>query len=511
MSYATVHSCTLAGIQALPVTVEIHIGGGLPGMSIVGLPQSAVRESKDRVKAAIQHMGLPFPQVRIIVNLAPADLPKRGGRFDLPIALGILQATGLLPGNCLDGLLVLGELGLTGQLRPVSGILPTAHALAGSRYSLYIPSANAEEALRSTRTRVHAVDSLQQAVAQLKRRRQEPLEPLTRSASRLREPAADAQALPDLSEVHGQHKARRALEIAAAGGHNLLFAGPPGTGKSMLASRLPGILPPMSEAEAMETASVASISHAGFDAGDWGSRPFRAPHHTSSGVALVGGGVHPMPGEISLAHHGVLFLDELAEFSRSVLDVLREPLETGLITVSRAARQAEFPSRFQLVAAMNPCPCGYYNDTRIRCACTPDTIQRYQSRVSGPLMDRIDLHVYLQRELNVAVQLSSGSECESSATVSKRVARAHAWQLARQGCRNALLSPGVLQRLGRHDRAARDMLASASTRLNLSLRAQHRLLRVARTVADLQGSQVVRCEHLAESLSYRRAPVFDAL
>lgn len=518
MSYATVHSCTLAGVQALPVTVEVHISGGLPGMSIVGLPESAVRESKDRVKAAIQHMGLTFPQVKIIVNLAPADLPKRGGRFDLPIALGILQATGQLPETALAGLLVLGELGLTGELRSVTGILPTAYAFTDSSRSLYIPLVNAEEALRSSRTRVYAVESLQQAVAQLKQRHRVPLVLQQLDASGDRSGAGDdllqsVLGAPDLSDVIGQHKARRALEIAAAGGHNLLMAGPPGTGKSMLASRLPGIQPPMSEAEAMEAASVASISYSGFNADRWGVRPFRAPHHTASGVALVGGGSNPMPGEISLAHHGVLFLDELPEFSRSVLDVLREPMETGRITVSRAARQAEFPARFQLVAAMNPCPCGYHTDSSIRCRCTPDLIMRYQSRISGPFLDRIDLHVDMQRELHQAVVAQAAGTSESSSVIRQRVVWARERQVARQGSINAALTPHALHLHANLEKPARDLMRDASKRLNLSLRSQHRLLRVARTVADLEAGAssagAVTVEHLAEGLSYRRTSNLD--
>ncbi len=350
MSYATVHSCTLSGIQALPVTVEIHLAGGLPGMSIVGLPQSAVRESKDRVKAAIKSIGLSYPQSRVVVNLAPADLPKRGGRFDLAIALGILDATNQLPAKSLNNLVVLGELGLTGDIRSVPGVLPCSYAYADTDKSLLIPAVNVAEASRCTRTTIYAADKLERVVHQLRTGNFE------RAHSCTVIPCTSMNG-EDLKDVKGQVAARRALEIAAAGGHNLLMIGPPGTGKSMLARRLPGLQPPMTESESMETAAINSISFNGFDESNWGVRPFRAPHHSASAVALVGGGSIPMPGEISLAHNGVLFLDEIAEFDRGVLDVLREPMETGTINVSRAARQAEFPSRFQLVAAMNPCCC----------------------------------------------------------------------------------------------------------------------------------------------------------
>lgn len=522
MSFATVHSCTLSGVQALPVVVEVHIAGGLPGMSIVGLPQSAVRESKDRVKAAIQHIGLSFPQVKIIVNLAPADLPKHGGRFDFPIALGVLLASGQLPEASLDKLMIVGELGLTGQLRSIAGVLPTSFAFADSANALFIPEANVSEALRSTRTQVHCAPNLEDAVAMLRERHRRPLLSARETVNKPLMIASAGQGIHesgsmpfevnlsktikdavDMQDVFGQHKARRALEIAAAGAHNLLMVGPPGTGKSMLASRLPSIQPVMEETEAMETASVLSISHTGFNPLSWGVRPFRAPHHTASGVVLVGGGAQPMPGEISLAHNGVLFLDELPEFSRSVLDVLREPMETGTITVSRATRQAEFPSRFQLVAAMNPCPCGYHTDPEIACRCGADQILRYQSRISGPFLDRIDIHVSLQREAKSLTAIGSVSQNECSAIIRKRVAAARECQLKRKGKPNAFLSAKELLRTPVLSSSCAQLLHEASKSLKLSLRAQHRLLRVARTIADLDMREGVVEQDVGEALTYR--------
>jgi len=499
MSYATVQSCTLSGINALPVTVEIHIGGGLPGMSIVGLPQSAVRESKDRVKAAIVHVGLKYPMVKIVVNLAPADLPKQGGRFDLPIALGVLIATGQLTEDALDNLVVVGELGLTGRIRAVSGALPTALAYSQSSNGLIMPEANQHEAMRSVRTRLFLADNLHALYTQLKHKQ---LWAVKRERFIHSDNSAESQLRLDLSDVRGQERARRALEIAAAGAHNLLMVGPPGTGKSMLAGRMPTIQPRMSETESMETASIYSISHAGFDDKNWGVRPFRSPHHTASGVALVGGGSTPKPGEISLAHNGVLFLDEVSEFPRAVLDVLREPMETGNINIARAAKQCEFPARFQLVAAMNPCPCGYYGDADIQCRCTPDQIARYAMRISGPFLDRIDLHVQVSRLSRKLIQ--SQRHEESSALVRSRVSSARAAQKKRQQYVNSQLGGQALGTHAELDKATQRLLNDATDQMALSLRAVHRVLRVARTIADLAGSTAVASEHIVEALSYRQ-------
>ncbi|MEE9321098.1 MAG: YifB family Mg chelatase-like AAA ATPase [Granulosicoccus sp.] len=520
MAYATVNSCTLVGITALPVVVEIHITGGLPGMSIVGLPQSAVRESKDRVKAAIQHANFHFPQSKVVVNLAPADLPKRGGRFDLPIALGILIASDQIPAEAVKNLVVIGELGLTGKLRAVSGVLPTAQSLSNSERALLLPLINGREATRCVRTHVIGVSTLIETClalsgdgvlprldASMFEGVAEGKPPGVLFPSANRQVAQSTQRLgrlPDMVDVLGQAAARRALEIAAAGRHNLLMVGPPGTGKSMLACRLPGIQPAMSEQEAMETASVASISYTGFDESRWGIRPFRTPHHTASGVALVGGGgSQPMPGEISLAHNGVLFLDELSEFPRSVLDVLREPMETGKITVSRAARQAEFPARFQLVAAMNPCPCGYDGDhsASTRCRCTADAISRYQSRLSGPFLDRIDLWVTVERP--TIAERNKANDQESTEIIQRRVLAAYQRQLERQQSVNADLDPRQMSHVLGLDAAAQELVEAATERFELSLRAMHRLLRVARTIADLDEAEVVDTGHLAEALSLR--------
>src|SRR5471032_970164 len=390
MSLAVLKSRALSGMDAPQVTVEVHLANGLPSFTIVGLPEAEVKESKDRVRAALQNARFEFPSRRITVNLAPADLPKESGRFDLPIALGILAASGQLPANRLGEYEFAGELSLTGDLRPIRGALAMTYKAHRCGRAFVLPRASAEEASLVRNAQILPAKTLLEVCAHLARR--ESLQPYTS------EIAATAQPdYPDLADVKGQTHAKRALEIAAAGGHSLLMVGPPGAGKSMLAARFPGILPPMSDAEALESAALQSLGSGGFRVEQFRRRPFRAPHHSASSVALVGGGSDPRPGEISLAHHGVLFLDELAEWDRHTLDVLREPMESGRVSISRAARQAEFPARFQLVAAMNPCPCGWAGDTSGRCRCTAEQIARYRGRLSGPLLDRIDLHVSVPR------------------------------------------------------------------------------------------------------------------
>ncbi|MEW6562251.1 MAG: YifB family Mg chelatase-like AAA ATPase [Pseudomonadota bacterium] len=493
MGLAVLYSRALSGMDAPLVTVEVHLANGLPGFTIVGLPEAEVKESKDRVRAALQNCQFEFPARRITVNLAPADLPKESGRFDLPIALGILAASGQIPADRLAEYEYAGELALTGELRPIRGALAMTYHAASSGRAFVLPTANAAEAALVQDAAVFPAQTLLQAATHLAGR-----ECLPRYVQPAQQAVLD---YPDFSEVKGQLQAKRALEIAAAGGHSLLMSGPPGTGKSMLAARFPGILPMMTEAEALESAAMQSLDGR-FDTAGWRARPYRAPHHTASAVALVGGGSQPRPGEISMAQHGVLFLDELPEFDRKVLEVLREPLESGRITISRAARRADFPARFQLVAAMNPCPCGYLGHYNGKCRCTPDQVSRYRGKISGPLLDRIDIQI----EVPAVPQddLLKQADGESSQTVRQRVEKARQRQIARQGKANAQLSVGEIDAHCAPGAQGEALLRQAITRLNLSARAYHRILKVARTIADLAGSSQIQSAHLAEAVQYRR-------
>ena len=491
MALAVLRSRALAGLSAPEVAVEVHLANGLPSFTLVGLPETEVKEARDRVRAAIQNSGYEFPAKRMTVNLAPADLPKESGRFDLPIALGILIASQQLDARDLDTHEFAGELSLSGELRSVHGALAMCLSAAGAGRAFVLPASCADEAALVRTAVILPARSLLDVCAHLSGAA--PLAPHAAAVS----PASTFW--PDLAEVKGQLPAKRALEVAAAGGHSLLMSGPPGSGKSMLAQRLAGILPPMTETEAMESAAIHSLAGS-FDVARWGQRPFQAPHHSASAPALVGGGGVPRPGEISLAHRGVLFLDELPEFERRVLEALREPLETGHIRVARAARRAEFPARFQLVAAMNPCPCGFLGDAR--CRCTPEQIARYRGKLSGPLLDRIDLMIEVPAVPETDLAARGGGE--PSAVVRQRVVAARERQLARQGKENAQLSPEDIDAHCLPDCAGAALLKQAMQRLELSARAYHRILKVARTVADLAGEALIRGPHVAEAIQYRR-------
>lgn len=491
MSFAQVYTRSVVGLNAPSVMVEVHLSQGLPAVTMVGLPEAAVRESKDRVRSAIINSGFQFPNRRLTINLAPADLPKDGARLDLPIAIGILAASGQIDETVLAQYEFIGELALNGDLRGIAGALAVSRALKADQRTLIVPKDNADEAVKVDGVKVLQADTLKAVCQHLMNE-----QPLSQAEHKTCYQSANYQL--DLADVKGQHQARRALEIAAAGGHSLLFCGSPGTGKTLMASRLPTILPPLNDHEALEVASIYSIANSDYD---YGTRPFRQVHHTTSAVALVGGGSSPKPGEITLANRGVLFLDEIPEFDRKVLEVLRQPIENKEIVISRANSQVRFPANFQLVAAMNPCPCGYYGDKSGRCQCRPEQIKRYQEKLSGPLLDRIDLHITVPAL--PASDLQSAQRGESSAVVRERVIQAYQRQQARQGKANNELSPSELDQFAPLGDAESRILAMAQSRLNLSARGYHRVLRVARTIADLAGSEAIQTPHLTEALSYR--------
>ncbi len=498
MSLSIIHTRIPIGVHAQPVTVEVHLANGLPSFQIVGLPEKAVQESRERVRSAITNSQLEFPQRRITVNLAPADIPKEGGGFDLPIAMGILQASAQIPENSLDDMEFIGELALSGNIRAVKGILPIAIGCQQENKTLFFPAGNENEVSLVSKIKALPVEHLLELTAHFNSNNK--LATITPNPNQ----QSGFSHYPCMSDIKGQPQAKRALLIAASGNHSMLMIGPPGSGKSMLAQRLPGIIPPLSEKQALETAAVHSISHLQFDSNNWLQPPFRAPHHSASAAALVGGGSIPKPGEISLAHNGVLFLDELTEFNRHTLDVLREPLENGFISLSRVAQKTRFPSRFQLVAAMNPCPCGYLGDLKRACGtCTFEQIKRYQGKVSGPVLDRIDIHIEVPA-VPASVLSSNTAPEENSETVRERVKQTRQIQLDRQGVTNSQLDNKQIKQHAELKPDGQKLIQEAIDKLGLSARAYHRILRVSRTIADLAESKQIEKLHVAEAINYRK-------
>lgn len=502
MSLAVVYTRANQGVESPLVTVETHLSNGLPALSMVGLPETAVKESRERVRSAILHAGLDFPAGRITINLAPAGVPKSGGRYDLAIALSILAASGQIPADRLVATEILGELALAGDVRSVQGVLPAVIAARDAGRSLLVPAANAAEAALVAGT-TFATATLQQACQHFMAT---PLPALPHSrgqpdTGRCRRP-------PDIADIRGQHLAKRALLIAAAGAHNMLMVGPPGTGKTLLANTLPGLLPALSEADALAAASIRSVAGQPLTSSQWALPPFRAPHHSASGVAMVGGGRQLTPGEVTLAHAGVLFLDELTEFKRHVLECLREPLESGTITIARADYRVAFPARFQLLAAMNPCPCGYHGDNQQPCRCTPERIARYLEKISGPLLDRIDLHVEVSRLdyrelMGREPSAAEAGPVHNNATLRQQVLATRQRQLLRAGVLNSQLTAAQLDQLCALHQDSDALLQQIVERLRLSARACHRLIKLARTIADLEASDDIAPQHVAEAASYR--------
>lgn len=505
MTVAIVYSRATLGIEAPLVTIEVHLSRGLPAFTIVGLPETAVKESKERVRSAILNNQFEFPLSRLTVNMAPADLNKEGGRFDLPIAIGILVASGQISKDLLDDYEFIGELGLNGDIRAVNAVLPITIATTIAHRKLIVPKDKLGEAKLVDNAEVYGADHLLSVCNHLNQTKE-----LTTEFANVHQ--INKSKNIDLNQVIDQHFAKRALEIAAAGEHNLLMIGPPGAGKTMLAERLPSIMPPMQDDEALESAAINSICYNGFDISQWKQRVIRHPHHTSSAAALVGGGSKPKPGEISRAHKGILFLDELPEFDRKVLEALREPLESGKITVSRAAQQAEYPAEFLLIAAMNPCPCGYIGHSSGRCRCTEDQVQRYHSRISGPILDRIDMHIHIASiaETNL-VKIQDVNTAESSQTIRQRVINARDIQLDRLGKTNARMNHDEIKEFCCIDKEQQELLKQTIQKLGLSARAVHRILKVARTISDLANSENISLLHLSEAIGLRKRDIDQLL